>query len=172
MRCSACRVAGRSGMRRRRWGRQARPPAFPSASVPSARGQTSRRRRRGWSRLSHRHHGRRHAVERCGQQRSEGVALSYQWSVLTSPACASTFTGTTTVSPTFTADRDGEYRIGLVVSDGVNASAVSMISVTATPPPRGFGADLKAVVNIENQTVDSAVARRNARQLPHPGAQR
>ena len=69
----------------------------------------------------------------------DGDTISYQWSVLSSPAGGhASIAGQTSVTPTFTADVAGPYTVSLVVNDGTAASVadtavISIASVAHTP---------------------------------------
>ena len=64
---------------------------------------------------------------------ANGDALTYAWFFVTRPSGSlASLTGTTTVSPGFTADVAGNYVIGLNVNDGKASSAQSSVTVIAT----------------------------------------
>ena len=65
----------------------------------------------------------------------DGDALTFAWTLMSKPAgSAAALTGSTTVTPHFTADIAGVYVIRLVVNDGSASSAPDQVSVTATAP--------------------------------------
>ncbi|MBI3186024.1 MAG: PKD domain-containing protein [Myxococcales bacterium] len=66
----------------------------------------------------------------------EGMTLTYAWSFTSKPTgSAATLTGANTVSPSFTPDVSGIYRIKLVVTDmGMKQSAPALVEVTAFDP--------------------------------------
>ncbi len=62
----------------------------------------------------------------------DGNVLKYNWSLTWRPAgSAAVLVGATTVRPSFSADRDGDYVIQLVVDDGTVSSAPDTVTVTA-----------------------------------------
>ena len=63
---------------------------------------------------------------------ANGDLLTFNWSLVSVPEnSAASLTDPTTSSPTFTADLDGEYEISLIVTDGIDDSAASSVTVTA-----------------------------------------
>lgn len=59
--------------------------------------------------------------------------LTYSWSFTSRPTdSTATLSGTTTVSPTFTADKAGNYVLSLIVNDGEVNSTAASVTVTAT----------------------------------------
>ncbi|WP_233505795.1 glycoside hydrolase family 16 protein [Rhodoferax lacus] len=73
---------------------------------------------------------------------ANGDTLSYQWSVVSRPAgSVAVLTGATTATPSLVADAPGDYLLGLMVSDGVLSSPISVVKVSATAPnsvPSGY----------------------------------
>ena len=62
---------------------------------------------------------------------SDGDNLTYSWVVASSEAGSSvTFTGTSTTSPTFSADLDGSYTLSLVVHDGYTSSIADTVNIS------------------------------------------
>ncbi|MEZ4485254.1 MAG: PKD domain-containing protein [Syntrophotaleaceae bacterium] len=72
-----------------------------------------------------------------GSSDADGDFLTYAWSLATVPTGSSVaLSDETAVSPTFTADVDGEYILSLVVSDGLEDSVADTVTVTSgfVPP--------------------------------------
>jgi hypothetical protein len=60
-------------------------------------------------------------------------SLTYAWTITSKPATSSaSLTNSTTVSPTFVADKAGNYVVSLVVNDGTVDSAASTVTITAS----------------------------------------
>jgi RHS repeat-associated protein len=65
----------------------------------------------------------------------DGNALSFAWSFLSRPAGSSaTLSSSTSVKPTFVADKAGTYSLQLIVKDGTIESAPDTILITVTSP--------------------------------------
>ena len=63
---------------------------------------------------------------------ANGDPLTYSWTFLSMPAgSTATLAGATTVSPTFTVDRDGAYVVQLIVNDGTVNSAPKSVIITS-----------------------------------------
>jgi Big-like domain-containing protein/Calx-beta domain-containing protein/K319-like protein/uncharacterized protein DUF6055 len=80
---------------------------------------------------------------------STGDTLTYQWSFLSIPAgSTAVLHGATSVNPTFTPDRAGDYIVQLIVSDGSLNSAPDtvQISTQSSPPVANAGADQTSFV--------------------------
>ncbi|MCG3111317.1 MAG: PKD domain-containing protein [Candidatus Manganitrophus sp. SB1] len=74
----------------------------------------------------------------------DGDALTYLWNFVSIPAgSGATLTHPATVSPTFTADRSGDYVIRLIVNDGLADSPPDSLVVISVndPPVADAGAD-------------------------------
>ena len=73
---------------------------------------------------------------------ANGDALIYQWSFVSKPIGSSaSLSGANTVAANFIADVAGDYLVGLVVSDGVLTSPISIVKVSAAPStgvPSGY----------------------------------
>lgn len=70
--------------------------------------------------------------------------ITYAWSFVSTPAgSAAALTGATTVNPTFTPDRKGDYVVQLIVNDGLVDSAPDTVTVTIlnSPPVANAGPD-------------------------------
>jgi len=79
----------------------------------------------------------------------EGESLSYSWSFVARPAgSTAALTGATSVRPTFSPDRQGDYVLQLSVHDGAlnSAPATVQISTLNSTPIADAGADQTAVV--------------------------
>jgi hypothetical protein len=64
---------------------------------------------------------------------ANGDPLTYTWSITSKPAASTaTLSNTTTVNPTFTADKAGNYVVSLIVNDGTVSSSASTVSITAS----------------------------------------
>ncbi len=67
-----------------------------------------------------------------GSTDANGDALTYSWTILSAPSGSSAvLSDPAATSPTFTADRDGNYVIRLVVNDGTVDSAPDTVTITA-----------------------------------------
>ena len=65
---------------------------------------------------------------------ADGNPLTYLWSFVSIPAgSGATLTGSTTVKPTFLADKTGQYVVHLIVNDGVVSSTPATVTITTTP---------------------------------------
>jgi hypothetical protein len=63
---------------------------------------------------------------------ANGDPLTYSWSFTSRPAgSAAVLSSTTSVSPTFTVDRDGTYTVQLIVHDGTVSSAPDSVNITS-----------------------------------------
>jgi RHS repeat-associated protein len=74
----------------------------------------------------------------------DGDPLTYLWSFVSIPAGSSvTLMNSTTVSPTFTADRSGDYVVRLIVNDGrIDSAPDSLVVISVNDPPvANAGAD-------------------------------
>lgn len=79
----------------------------------------------------------------------EGQALSYEWSFVSRPAgSTAALSHTAGVQPVFTPDREGDYLLQLIVSDGLLRSAPDTVQVSTlnTAPIANAGADQAALV--------------------------
>lgn len=71
---------------------------------------------------------------------ADGDLLTYSWSFMSRPAeSASVLSSASSVRPTFTADKDGDYVIRLVVNDGHEDSGPDTVTITALNPVGGWG---------------------------------
>ena len=60
-------------------------------------------------------------------------SLKYAWTITSRPATSSaSLTNSTTVSPTFVADKEGNYVVSLVVNDGTVDSSAATVTITAS----------------------------------------
>ena len=67
-----------------------------------------------------------------GSSDANGDPLTYSWSFISKPAgSAAVLSSTTSVSPTFTVDRDGAYTVQLIVNDGTVNSAPDSVLITS-----------------------------------------
>jgi hypothetical protein len=65
----------------------------------------------------------------------ENQTLNYTWALTSKPAGSNAaLSSTSTATPTFTPDRDGDYIVSLVVSDGQLSSPAVTITITAVTP--------------------------------------
>lgn len=79
-----------------------------------------------------------------GSSDPDGDNLTYSWSLTSRPAGSlATLSGSTTVNPSFTVDKKGQFVVELVVSDGVATSAPDACTITAPnrPPQASAGPD-------------------------------
>jgi hypothetical protein len=85
---------------------------------------------------------------------ADGDEISYSWSLTTVPAGSSaSLSGSTNVSPTFTADIDGSYIAQLIVNDGTVNSTADTVTITATTANSAPMANAGADQNIATTTV-------------------
>ncbi|HEU4592049.1 MAG TPA: PKD domain-containing protein [Steroidobacteraceae bacterium] len=79
----------------------------------------------------------------------DGQPLTYRWSFVTRPAgSAASLDDPANVKPTFVPDRDGDYIVQLIVSDGVVDSAPDTVQISTlnSAPVANAGADQTAFV--------------------------
>ncbi|WP_181416918.1 PKD domain-containing protein, partial [Nitrospira lenta] len=62
---------------------------------------------------------------------ANGDPLTYSWSLTKPAGSVATLVNPTTVSPTFTVDRDGTYTAQLIVNDGTVSSAPDTVNITS-----------------------------------------
>lgn len=94
------------------------------------------------------HVGERITLDGSGSHDPDAQPLSYSWSLLSFPSGSRvSLSAPTAVQPTFVADRDGEYVMRLLVSDGIDASAPDTVTVTTrnSAPVARAGADITAL---------------------------
>src|SRR5262245_17939709 len=73
-------------------------------------------------------------LEGHGSSATGGEPLRFQWTVLTVPAGShAALTDAATATPSFVADQVGTYGVQLVVMAGGQASAPSIVRITAVP---------------------------------------
>jgi hypothetical protein len=80
-----------------------------------------------------------------GSSDADGDDLTYLWSLESIPGAsraASSFSSYSATNPTFEADIDGDYVIGLLVDDGTDSSVADTVRITASsnfpPTPTGL----------------------------------
>ena len=82
---------------------------------------------------------------------ADGDNLSYQWTLVAPTNSVASLNDITAVSPTFTADLDGNYVVELTVNDGTIDSSGVSVTITATTansaPMANAGSDQNALVN-------------------------
>lgn len=86
-----------------------------------------------------------------GSSDPAGLALTYAWTWIGKPAGSSTtLTGPTTVHPSFTVDRAGDYVLSLIVNNGYYNSAPAQVTITTTntPPVANPGASRHVNVGV------------------------
>ena len=88
----------------------------------------------------------------------DGDSLTYAWTVATSPAGSTpVLTGAGTVSPTFTADRKGDYVIELTVEDDSAATDADTVVVTILNRPPLAEAGLNQTMLVDEEvTLDGS----------------
>ncbi|MGH8265111.1 MAG: PKD domain-containing protein [Steroidobacteraceae bacterium] len=85
-----------------------------------------------------------------GSTDPDGQALNYQWSFVSRPAGSTVaLSSATAVKPTFAPDRDGNYVVQLIVSDGQLSSAADTVQVSTlnSAPVARAGADQSVLVD-------------------------
>lgn len=92
-----------------------------------------------------------------GSSDPDGDSFSYLWAIQSKPSGSSAaLSSATTVSPSFTPDIDGIYKIRLVVNDGKIDSNIDKVTITATtsspsntPPVADAGDDMNVVTGLQ-----------------------
>ncbi|HLH08284.1 MAG TPA: PKD domain-containing protein, partial [Terriglobales bacterium] len=89
-----------------------------------------------------------------GSSDPNGKPLTFQWSAVQKPAgSTATLSDPTAVTPTFTADKFGNYQFQLVVNNGTTSSAPSFVTIsTSATPPTAKIAPLTTTPSV-NQTI-------------------
>ncbi len=65
----------------------------------------------------------------------DGDALRYQWSLLSTPGgSAAVLSSASSVTPTFTADKGGDYVVQLIVFDGTVESSPDTATISVDAP--------------------------------------
>jgi hypothetical protein len=78
-----------------------------------------------------------------GSSDADSQALTFQWSLISRPAgSTAVLSDETSIAPTFTPDRSGDYVAQLIVNDGfVNSAPDSVLIRASRPPDADAGAD-------------------------------
>jgi beta propeller repeat protein len=87
---------------------------------------------------------------------NDGDTLTYQWTLTSKPSgSTAALTGADTVSPSFVADKNGEYTVQLVVSDGKVSSTPDTVTVSFQniKPVANAGTSLSLILG-ETATLD------------------
>jgi hypothetical protein len=89
-----------------------------------------------------------------GSSDADGDALSFAWSLTAAPTGSDArLTGASGPAPSFTADRDGDYVVQLIVDDGRAASAPATVLVTARSVNAEPVANDDAVATLEETSI-------------------
>ena len=90
----------------------------------------------------------------------QNLPLTYQWSLIHQPAnSSSSLSGATSATPTFTADRQGDYVAQLVVSNGALASSPSTVTISTTcAPPTANAGSTQVVAVGATVTLDASAS--------------
>ena len=89
-----------------------------------------------------------------GSSDIDGDALTFAWTIVSAPAgSTAALSNATSPTPTFAADRPGEYVVRLVVHDGTTFSEPAFVTITTTnsPPVANAGPNQTAVVTASVQ---------------------
>ncbi len=101
---------------------------------------------------------------------STGIAgnpLTYSWTLLSVPASsAAKLTNANTVSPTFVADKSGNYVAQLIVNDGFVNSAPSTVTISTQPVKPVANAGPSQVVNVNSTVQLNGSGSTDANGLP------
>jgi len=96
-----------------------------------------------------------------GSSDGEGDKLTFSWAFVAMPEnSTAVLSEPATVSPSFVADRVGEYRVALVASDATDDSAMATVTITA---------DLDTDIDGVPQSLDNCTAVANADQRDTDG---
>ena len=88
----------------------------------------------------------------------DGDSLTYEWTMFQRPTGSlAQLNNPKTVNPTLVLDAVGEYRISLVVRDGIEASAPATITITATEQPPDNQAPVAVVGPDQNKKTGQLV---------------
>ncbi|MBK8753245.1 MAG: hypothetical protein IPL99_17140 [Candidatus Competibacteraceae bacterium] len=96
-----------------------------------------------------------------GSSDADGDALSYQWALTTQPVgSAATLANPTTVNPSFTVDKAGDYVVQLIVNDGKTPSNPDTVRISTenSKPVANAGPDQAAVTG-QTVTLNGAGSR-------------
>jgi hypothetical protein len=96
-----------------------------------------------------------------------GNPLTYSWTLTMAPTgSAATLTGPNTVSPTFAADKSGNYVAQLIVNDGIANSAPSTVTISTQVVRPVANAGSAQVVNVNSTVQLNGSGSTDANGLP------
>ena len=96
-----------------------------------------------------------------------GNPLTYSWTLLSVPTgSAAVLTGAHTVSPTFVADKAGNYVAQLIVNDGIANSLPSTVTISTQPVKPVANAGPDQVVNVNSTVQLNGSGSTDANGLP------
>ena len=102
-----------------------------------------------------------------GSTSSSGKPLTYSWTLIQVPAgSTATLSGANTVSPTFVADKLGDYIAQLIVNDGIQNSAPSTVKISTNTVKPVANPGTAQVVNVNSLVQLDGSGSTDANGLP------